>query len=261
MKRFEWENRTFCLWEFLDCSPSDSTLTPSPIIHIFMRKSPSKGPLRHVFRPIRAMVSPARADTGTGKRAAGLAGGRAAQGPDGKARCGLRSASPLGVPAAQHSSSNSCSDFPRLQGQSTSTSRDLASPPLKPQAVPRLREMYREIIREHQRLKAKIANQQVWIQKLVSERLSAPSLEPNFSQRRGLSSALDCYQFSGLSDSKEEHSDLSHYTVPPTSTPSPKPQRDRPLPGRGQHRRGTSLPRERQFPKEVFPMSFKRRPG
>jgi len=250
-----------------------------------MRKSPSKGPLRHVFRPIRAIVSPARPETGAERRGAESAVGRGVQGRDRKMRNVLRSASPLGPPAGPHSSSSSCSDFPPLQGQSrlegyvqphissTSDSRDLPSPVLKPHAVPRLREMYREIIREHQRLKAKLANQQVWIQKLVSERLCAPSAEPYFSQRRGLSSALDCDllrsehrndQFSGLLDSKEEH---NHYTVPSTSTPSPKPQRardsgDRPADrAPAQHRRGTSVPRERTFPKEVFPMSFKRRPG
>lgn len=257
-----------------------------------MRKSPSKGPLRHIFRAARVVASPLRPETQASRAIAPVnyVSEYQARLPEAqKTRSALRSvgrnaqsASPLRMPEGQQSASSSSTDLPSFQSKlencskpigilSTSEARNLAIPSLRPQEVPRLRDMYRSIIREHQRLKAKIASQQVRIQRLVSERLPGPCLEPNFRQRRGLSSALDCYlpsqhrsdPLSGLLDSREEHSG-HHYTVPSTSTPSPKPQRESASGERQEKvepRRGTSVPKERKFPKEVFPMSFKRRPA
>ena len=260
--------------------------------YIFMRKSLSKGPLRHIFRPARVVASPLRPGTRAGRAVVPVnyVPEYQARLPEArKTRSALRSvarnaqsASPLRIPESQQSASSSSTDLPSFQSQfencskpigifSTSEARNLAIPSLRPMEVPRLRDMYRSIIREHQRLKAKIASQQMRIQKLVSERLPGPCLESNFKQRRGLSSALDCYlpsqhrsdPFSGLLDSREEHSS-HHYTVPSTSTPSPKPHREGASGERQEkveQRKGTSVPKERRFPKEVFPMSFKRRPA
>ena len=116
--------------------------------------------------------------------------------------------------------------------------------------VPRLRDMYRKILREHQSLKAKVENQQMWIRKLVSQsegRTGAAGEEQTVgrilgvkaavhhkSQRRALSSAADVlvssirptpkpqnYSLCLLDSPAPEDPETIRYTMPSSSTPSP----------------------------------------
>lgn len=228
-----------------------------------MRSSPSKSPLRHVFHSIPPLPK-------TSSRLQSRVNAREMA----PSACSFIDSETRPPPSSLDLHRNSLSAAPsrrnpletdnshsKLTVKNTGNDAKNASKgALGPWEIPTLREVYRKIRREHEELKAKIAHQQRWIARLVSDRLPGVYSEAYSLHRKALSSAL--HEETTKNPHENDYSVLSFdknsskITIP--STPSPK-DKNHGHTRESRHVRGFSVPRQRKFPKEVFPMNFKRR--